>query len=158
MTDPFKTNKYDFEKSYSLPHTLNEYENIRSSPSHSLRNDPDSFVSNPTNNRQAFVQNHIENNRDLIAQLKNNIELLFRVTSLGGQCVTFPFKVLRWQCQMNSESQRLHLVPFTMFPVFYNLSYNGCASLWKGCFSVAAYYGIKIIFESVLSEMSGFEK
>ena len=50
------------------------------------------------------------------------------------------------------------MFPFTLFPVCYNLNYNGCVSLWKGCFSVAAYYGIKLIFESVLSEVTSFEK
>ena len=158
MTDPFKNNKYDYEKSFSLPHSLSDYENVRSAKSnYSLRTE-DSLLSDSAANRQAFVQTHIENNRDLIAQLKNNIELLFKATTLAGQCVTFPFKVLRWQCQMNSESQKLHLVPFTLFPVLYNLNYNGCALLWKGCFSVAAYHGIKIVLESVLSEVSGFER
>lgn len=123
MTDPFKKQRYDFEKSYSLPHTLNEYNNLAEKKSTSMRTFPEN-TNQENENKQAFVQNHIENNRELIVQLKNNIELLFRGSRLVGQVAFFPFKVLRWQCQINSESSKYHIVPFTLFPVIYNLNYN----------------------------------
>lgn len=155
MTDPFKNLHYDYDKSVSLPHTLNEYNKLNSvSPSKSFNPDPRLA----SQDKQAFIQAHIEANQELIKQLKNNIELLFKATGLVSQVTFFPLKVLRWQCQINSESNRHHMFPLTLFPVFYNLNYNGCVSLWKGCFSVAAYYGIKLIFESVLSEFTSFEK
>lgn len=155
MTDPFRNppNRYDFEKSYSLPHTLNEYQNISKSKSnYSIKSEES------VDNKQEFVQTHIDSNRELIVQLRNNIQLLFKGAGLVGQVVSFPFRVLRWQCQINSESLKYHIVPFTLFPVLYNLNYNGCVLLWKGCFSVAAYHGIKIICESIFSEVLSVEK
>lgn len=165
MTDPFKNQRYEFDKSTSLPHSLSDYNrgSIQSvsslSSSYNFNNSPkQSDVKSGENNRQTFVQAHIEDNQELIKQLKNNIELLFKATDLVGQIAFFPLKVLRWQCQINSESTKYHILPFTLFPVVYNLNYNGCVSLWKGCFSVAAYYGIKTIIESVIMELSSFEK
>ena len=110
MTDPFKNQRYEFDKSVSLPHTLSEYSNlsrsfsttsngIASSEYNARRGgneEPD------TSNKQAFIQAHIDSNRELIQQLKNNIELLFKGTSLAGQVLFFPFKVLRWQCQVSA--------------------------------------------------------
>ena len=65
-------------------------------------------------------------------------------------------------------------------PVFYNLNYyvrkilvsknkklknnpselffKGFYTLWKGCFSMAAYNGITTILESILSEVTSCEK
>jgi hypothetical protein len=85
MTDPFKSPfKNDFEKSMSLPHTLSEYNKLPSPYSSSLSatSPTKSFSQSRTTNqdKQAFMQAHIDANRELIKQLKNNIELLFTAT------------------------------------------------------------------------------
>lgn len=81
MTDPFKKPQYDFEKSMSLPHALNEHNRLTNSVPPSKSFDP---KISSQDNKQAFIQAHIEANRELIKQLKNNIELLFKATGLGA--------------------------------------------------------------------------
>ena len=90
MTDPFKNQRYDMSTSHSLPHTSSpqqHYTKVASSlnpqASSSLQSfDQGSFIpkSLSNDNKQTFIQAHIESNRELINQLKNNIELLFRGT------------------------------------------------------------------------------
>lgn len=55
------------------------------------------------NNNQAFIQAHYDANKELIAQLKANIDLLFKGAKLFGQFTLYPLKAIRWQCQV-----RLH--------------------------------------------------
>ncbi len=43
-------------------------------------------------------------------------------------------------------------------PVLYNLKYTGYLGLYKGCFSLATYNGIKIVFESIIGELTWFER
>ena len=97
-------------------------------------------------------------NKELVKQLRSNIELLFKGTKIFSHFALYPLKALRWQCQINSESAKIHLTPITLMPVFYNLNYHGYITLCKGCFSMAAYNGIKMITESVLGEVTSFEK
>jgi len=109
-------------------------------------------------NRQAYLHAHYEANKDLIAQLKANIDLLYKGAKIFGQFSLYPLRAIRWQCQIHYESSKFHLTPFTLIPVYYNLNYSGFMALYKGCFSIAAYTGIFHVIESILSELTLFEK
>lgn len=94
-----------------------------------------------------------------INQLKNNIELLFTGFNICGQFALYPLRVVRWQCQIHSESNRYHLTPFTILHVLYNLKNQGYTSLlWKGCFSMCAFNAINSTLENIIAEVTPFEK
>lgn len=152
MTDLLKSLEFDKDKSMTLP----DYG--RCSSNYSLNRSKLMESIDSEKIKKPFIQAHVDANRELKTQLRNNIELLFKSSNLVSQIMFFPLKVLRWQCQINSESTRYHLLPFTLFPVTYNLICNSGLTMWKGCFSMAAYSGIKIIFESVFSEVTDIEK
>ncbi|CAF0768525.1 unnamed protein product [Brachionus calyciflorus] len=181
MTDPFKYQNNSFKPSY-IPNLdvkddkyINGMARVPSSPDLQFRvnqkiKELNDFSMRPTNdnfnenynqefsNRNDFSQAYTHNNKELIKQLKSNNELLFKASKILSQFVLYPFTALRWQCQIHSESYKYHTTPFTLMPVFYNLNYYGFYTLWKGCFSVAAYNGIKTILESILSEVTSCEK
>lgn len=115
---------------------------------------------NKTNSPQSlkhfYTQSTEDVNKESILLLKSNIDLLLKAFNIGGQFALFPFKVLRWQCQVHHESSRYHITPFTIIPVLFNLKHQGYSSLWKGTLSVGAFYALSSTSENILNEISPF--
>lgn len=171
--DPFKSRRFvddsqsmhnPYQQSYSsLPVSFSNQSlhNIKQDSKLNLSNLSSNNKQEPnqeSTNRQAYLQAHYEANKDLIAQLKANIDLLYKGAKIFGQFSLYPLRAIRWQCQIHYESNKFHLTPFTLIPVYYNLNYSGFMALYKGCFSIAAYTGIFHVIESILSELTLFEK
>jgi len=135
-----------------------KYNNFNQSPyhHHGQHQSPSRAQAEPL--KHFYTQSNADANRESIAQLKSNIELLFKGATLFTQFGLYPLKVVRWQSQIHSESYRYHLTPFTIFPIFYNLRYQGYSSLWKGTFSMGAFSAISSTLENVLAEVTPFEK
>lgn len=76
MTDPFRNLRYDLDKSQSLPHTMSDY----GKSTYSLSNSRSTLSEdiNSDKGKKSFIQAHVDANRELITQLRNNIELIFK--------------------------------------------------------------------------------
>ncbi|RNA08045.1 Solute carrier family 25 member [Brachionus plicatilis] len=157
MADLFKNQKVPLKE----PYESNTFSKVFSPGISPPNYRPDSrlnqnYVDNQNLNEMESKQSLEDKN--FIKQLKSNNELLFKASKIFNQFALYPLKALRWQCQIHSESYKYHTTPFTLMPVFYNLNFYGFYTLWKGCFSMAAYNGIKTILESVLAELTTWEK
>jgi hypothetical protein len=107
MTDPFKNQRYSSHS--SMFNNNNEASSVFSQQFRqaSIVQDPLKMnkVENDENEKSlkqqdAFMLAHIQSNKELIKQLKSNIELLFKGTIILGRFIFYPFSALRWQCQV----------------------------------------------------------
>uniref|UniRef100_A0A1B6DPM2 Solute carrier family 25 member 46 n=1 Tax=Clastoptera arizonana TaxID=38151 RepID=A0A1B6DPM2_9HEMI len=70
-----------------------------------------------------------------------------------------PFVVLKRQCQVNNITQKVHILPFSLFPVILKLSKTqGIMCLWKGFSSVISVKLISYSLESFLTWSMEFSK
>lgn len=76
-------------------------------------------------------------------------------TLITENLLSHPFVVLRRQCQVNHNSKRYHLVPFTLFPVIVHLHQRqGITTLWKGIGSVLLIRGMSLAVEDLVSKIT----
>ena len=106
MTDPFKNQRYSSNSSIlnnnNEVNVFSQQFRQASSINESIKNNKVELDENEKNLKQqdAFMLAHIQSNKELIKQLKSNIELLFKGTIIVGRFVFYPFSALRWQCQV----------------------------------------------------------
>lgn len=80
-------------------------------------------------------------------------------TLIAENLLSHPFVVLRRQCQVHNNSQRFHLVPFTLIPVIYRLNQRqGITTLWKGLGSVLLVRGMALAVEDIISKFTPWPK
>ncbi|XP_025411589.1 solute carrier family 25 member 46-like isoform X2 [Sipha flava] len=73
--------------------------------------------------------------------------------------VSYPFIVLRRQCQLHYASVRYHIVPFSLIPVVFRLvKSQGISVLWKGFGTVLLIKGVTMAVEAILSEIFDLPK
>ncbi|CAD5115464.1 DgyrCDS4436 [Dimorphilus gyrociliatus] len=73
--------------------------------------------------------------------------------------LSHPFVILRRQCQVNHESLRHHITPFTLVPVTYNIiSHQSLSPFWKGLSSSLMVKGISVAVESAICELTPLPK
>ncbi|CAI6360932.1 unnamed protein product [Macrosiphum euphorbiae] len=106
--------------------------------------------------------------RETLMEMSKNKDILVNDTvnkCLKPTClilqhvVSYPFIVLRRQCQLHYASTRYHIVPFTLIPVVYRLvKTQGIGVLWKGFGTVLLIKGITMAIEALLSELFDLPK
>nr|XP_018910883.1 PREDICTED: solute carrier family 25 member 46-like [Bemisia tabaci] len=91
---------------------------------------------------------------------KKYISAGLRFVSVAAEhLLTYPFVVLRRQCQVHHCSRYYHLLPFSFVPVIVRLHQRqGISCLWKGIGSVLIVRGITLFVEDVLSKLTPLPK
>ncbi|XP_050535599.1 mitochondrial outer membrane protein SLC25A46-like [Daktulosphaira vitifoliae] len=120
----------------------------------------DSNLMNPENTKL--------NHREMLLEMSKNKDVMVNETvnkCLKPTCiilqhvVSYPFIVLRRQCQLHYDSTCYHIVPFTLIPVAYRLmKIQGVAVLWKGFGTVLLIKGLTMAVEAFLSEFFDWPK
>ncbi|XP_033125164.1 solute carrier family 25 member 46-like [Anneissia japonica] len=78
---------------------------------------------------------------------------------LTENVLSHPLIAFRRQCQVNCQSFRYHLTPFTVIQVMTTLQGNqGFTALWKGIPSTIMVQGLGMVTETVISEVTPFPK
>lgn len=81
------------------------------------------------------------------------------VSLITENLLSHPFVVLRRQCQVHHNSQRHHLVPFTLVPVLVHLHQRqGVTTLWKGLGSCLLVRGMTLAVEDFMSKITPWPK
>ncbi|XP_050429125.1 mitochondrial outer membrane protein SLC25A46-like [Adelges cooleyi] len=123
-----------------------------------LRRDNDS--TSIENTRQLHLETLLEmsKNKDII--VNDTVNKCLKPTCVILQhVVSYPFIVLRRQCQLHYASNRYHIVPFTLIPVVFRLvKSQGVAVLWKGFGTVLLIKGMTMAVEAFLSELFDWPK
>lgn len=129
-----------------------------------------SISEHPSQLQQNFQDTEIirRQHRETLMEMSKNKDILVNDTvnkCLKPTClilqhvVSYPFIVLRRQCQLHYASTRYHIVPFTLIPVVYRLvKSQGIGVLWKGFGTVLLIKGITMAIEVLLSELFNLPK
>lgn len=106
--------------------------------------------------RETLIE--MSKNKDIL--VNDTVNKCIKPTCLILQhVVSYPFIVLRRQCQLHYASTRYHIVPFTLIPVVYRLvKSQGISVLWKGFGTVLLIKGITMAIEALLSELFDLPK
>jgi len=128
---------------------------ISEHPSHLKTNLPND---EPFRQQQRETLLEMSKNKDIL--VNDTVNKCLKPTSLILQhVVSYPFIVLRRQCQLHYASTRYHIVPFTLIPVIYRLVRSqGIAVLWKGFGTVLLLKGMTMAIEAFLSEIFDLPK
>jgi hypothetical protein len=121
MTDPFKNQRYSSNSSMLNNNNDETSSNFSQQFRQASLNNKVEIDENERSLKQqdAFMLAHVQSNKELIKQLKSNIELLFKGTIIVGRLVFYPFSALRWQCQVNKIIKK-----FTRFNLLFNWKMN----------------------------------
>lgn len=129
-----------------------------------------SISEHPSQLQQNFQDTEMirRQHRETLMEMSKNKDILVNDTvnkCLKPTClilqhvVSYPFIVLRRQCQLHYASTRYHIVPFTLIPVVYRLvKTQGIGVLWKGFGTVLLIKGITMAIEALLSELFDLPK
>ncbi|XP_022163829.1 solute carrier family 25 member 46-like [Myzus persicae] len=129
-----------------------------------------SISEHPSQLQQNFQDTEMirRQHRETLMEMSKNKDILVNDTvnkCLKPTClilqhvVSYPFIVLRRQCQLHYASTRYHIVPFTLIPVVYRLvKSQGISVLWKGFGTVLLIKGITMAIEALLSELFDLPK
>ncbi|KAF8368201.1 slc-25A46, partial [Pristionchus pacificus] len=94
------------------------------------------------------------NNEDPLAGLLLGVSQM--VTKLA---IVHPCGVIRRQCQVHQNARSLHLTPFTLVPVTYNMtSQHGISTLWRGSIGNGVVWGLSSVTEVILSDLFGLPR
>uniref|UniRef100_A0A2S2PLX3 Solute carrier family 25 member 46 n=1 Tax=Schizaphis graminum TaxID=13262 RepID=A0A2S2PLX3_SCHGA len=133
----------------------------RHRPSRSISEHPSQPNVNDTEMiRQQHREQLIEMSKNKDILVNDTVNKCIKPTCLILQhVVSYPFIVLRRQCQLHYASTRYHIVPFTLIPVVYRLTKSqGISVLWKGFGTVLLIKGITMAIEALLSELFDLPK
>lgn len=93
-------------------------------------------------------------------QMEKYGELSINIVSLCAEnLLSHPFIVVRRQCQVNINSYRYHILPFTIVPTIIHIqSCQGFSAFWKGLGSVLTVRGITLGLEDCISKFTPWPK